>query len=113
MTNRRVSKRRARRPPREVIHVTRNTAPAEPEGDVSRETGPAEPPVPIARGAYSLYELPNGDGLLAYRPEHLEEDLHQVIPAPAWNFIQRAMRGEKIDLNPMQLLQAMMGGRRG
>lgn len=89
----------------------RDRARAQIEGAAPLEEG-AEitetPPAPLAKGRYALYELPNGDGLLAYRPEPEEEDRHQVIPGGIWKILMSLARGEKPEINPMLLMKAMM-----
>ena len=63
----------------------------------------------IGKGTYAIYESPDGDGVIAYRPEGREKDTHQVIPKSIWSLVMQAMRGEKISANPMEIIKALMG----
>lgn len=68
-------------------------------------------PTLIAKGSYAIYESPSGEGVVAYRPEGAETDSHQVIPRNIWQIVQRLLRGETIDANPVSLMKMMMGGK--
>ena len=71
----------------------------------------AAPPVLLSRGRYAIYESPNGDGVVTYRPDGEEADSHQVIPSRFWGVIVKVLRGEVIDANPMMLLKMLAGGK--
>lgn len=65
-------------------------------------------PVPLGKGSYAIYQTPEGEGLIAYRPDGDTQDSHQVIPRGIWQVMLQAMRGEKITANPLELLKMMM-----
>jgi hypothetical protein len=65
----------------------------------------------LSKGSYAIYEAPNGDGVIAYRPEGEEADSHQVVPAKFWSLAMSMLRGEMKDINPMALMKMMMGGK--
>lgn len=66
-------------------------------------------PVPIAKGRYAIFQTPEGDGVITYRPDGDEEDQHQVIPGGIFSMLLKAARGEKVDVNPMNLMKMLMG----
>lgn len=66
-------------------------------------------PTPFMKGTFSLYELPDGGRMLAYREEDSEETQRFVIPAALMKLVEAQQRGEKI--NPMQLIKTMMTGK--
>ena len=73
---------------------------------------PAErKPVPLGAGRYAFFEDADGSGIIAYRPDGAAADSHQVVPAGLWKLVTSAMRGEKIDVNPVQLMKMIMGAR--
>ena len=78
----------------------------------ARKTKPSPvTPAPqlLGKGNYSIYQAPNGDGVISYRPEGEDKDSHQVIPKGVWSIIMSALRGEQIDMNPMTLMKMFMG----
>jgi len=70
-----------------------------------------DPPTLLSRGRYAIYQAPNGDGVVTYRPDGEEADSHQVIPSRFWGVITKVLRGEITDANPMTLLKMLAGGK--
>jgi hypothetical protein len=68
-------------------------------------------PEPLGKGVYAIYELADGSGLLSYRPDGLDEDQHQVIPAHAWRILRKVMEGGDMpDIgNPVAMARTLMG----
>lgn len=64
-------------------------------------------PVPMLRGTFALYDLPDGGRLIAYRVDGEEESQHIPIPAVLMRMWEAQARGEKI--TPMQMMKAVMG----
>ena len=75
----------------------------------SRKTRNPIHPVLLGKGTYAIYQAPDGDGVIAYRPDGEEQDQHQVIPAKVWKVILAAMRGETTKMGPAELLKLFMG----
>ena len=71
----------------------------------------ADPPTLLSRGRYAIYQAPNGDGVISYRPDGEEADSRQVIPSKFWNVVVKVLRGEMTDVNPMTLLKMLAGGK--
>lgn len=65
-------------------------------------------PQPFWKGNVAIYETPDGGAVVAYRGEHDQADSHHAIPAAAWQLMGTALRGEAVDLNPVQLLKTLM-----
>jgi hypothetical protein len=63
----------------------------------------------LGKGQYAIYQAPNGDGVIAYRPEGEEKDSHQVVPARFWSVMMKMLRGEITEMNPMALAKMMIG----
>lgn len=74
------------------------------------ETRDAAIPAPFMKGVFSIYELPDGGRMLAYREDGEEKTSQIVIPAALVRLMEAQQRGEQI--NPMQLLKTMMKGGR-
>ena len=62
----------------------------------------------LGKGKYAIYQTPEGDGVISYRPEGDEEDQHQVIPARFWSILMKILSGEITDLNPMSVMKMLM-----
>lgn len=75
--------------------------------DQIAKTEPA--PEPLIKGRFAVYELDTGDALLAYQPDGVDEVGNQVIPGPLWRLVQSALKGEPIDVNPIELMTVLMG----
>lgn len=76
-----------------------------------RPAGPAGAKVLISRGRYAIYQTPGGDGVLSYRPDGEDADLHQVVPARFWSVLLGILSGEVKDLSPVQMIKMVMGGK--
>ena len=72
------------------------------------QRGVAKPEL-LSKGNYAIFQAPNGDGVVAYRPEGETKDSHQVVPAKFWLLFLKMIRGELEGINPMDLMKAMMG----
>ena len=70
---------------------------------------PEPKPTPLGKGRYAIYQTPEGDGVITYRPDGETKDNHQVIPKGIWSLVMRAIRGEEINVSPMDLMRMMMG----
>lgn len=84
----------------------------EPAGE--QELTPAPPPAPWWRGNVSIFETPGGGAVIAWRGTEDHEDGHHPVPAEIWGLISASLRGETLDLSPVQLarmLIKMMVGR--
>jgi hypothetical protein len=68
-------------------------------------------PVTLSKGRYAIYEAPNGDGVISYRPDGQEADQHQVVPAKFWTVLTGIASGQVTDLNPVSLLKMIMAGK--
>lgn len=66
-------------------------------------------PVKLGAGRYTIYQTPEGDGVISYRPEGEDKDSHQVIPSGVWSILMKAIRGEAVDVNPMSIMKMLMG----
>jgi len=62
----------------------------------------------LSKGNYAIFQAPNGDGVIAYRPEGEEKDSHQVVPAKFWTVFMAMLRGETEGMNPVSLMKLMM-----
>lgn len=76
-----------------------------------RAAEPAEKAKPevIGKGRYAIYQTPDGDGVISYRPDGAEADQHQVVPARFWIMFRKILAGEVTELNPAALMKLMMG----
>ena len=70
---------------------------------------PDNAPLALGKGKYAIYQQADGSGVLAYRPDHMDEDQHQVIPAPVFRLLLKALSGEPFEFNPMEIMKMMMG----
>lgn len=61
------------------------------------------------KGTFSIYELPDGGRMLAYREENSDDTKQIVIPSALVRMMEAQQRGDKI--SPMQFLKTMMGGK--
>jgi hypothetical protein len=77
----------------------------------NRKLAKHAPPELLSRGRYAIYEAPNGDGVITYRPDGEENDSHQVIPSKFWGLVMKVLRGEMSDVNPVALLKMLAGGK--
>lgn len=73
----------------------------EPQGQIE--------PTPLVKGRFAVYELETGDALLAYQADGEDEPSNQVIPGAIWRLVQSAIAGEPVDVNPLELMSALMG----
>ena len=70
---------------------------------------PAEgTPLLLGRGRYSIYQTPEGDGVVVYRADGTDADEHQVVPAKFWTVLMGILSGEIKNLNPMDLMKVLM-----
>ena len=65
----------------------------------------------LGKGRYSIYQTPDGDGVISYRPDGADADAHQVVPAKFWTVLMGILSGEVKDLNPVSLMKMLMGGK--
>jgi hypothetical protein len=63
----------------------------------------------LGQGRYAIYQTPEGDGVVTYRPDGVEEDQHQVVPARFWAMLMKILSGEMSDINPMVIMKMLMG----
>lgn len=63
----------------------------------------------LGKGRYAIYQTPEGDGVISYRPDGEESDSHQVIPAKFWGILMGILSGEIKDITPMALMKLLMG----
>lgn len=66
-------------------------------------------PVKLGAGRYSIYQTPDGDGVISYRPDGQEADQHQVVPARFWSVLMGIVSGQIKDLGPMEMFKMLMG----
>ena len=71
----------------------------------------SQKPEVLGRGRYAIYQSPNGDGVISYRPDGEDTDQHQVVPARFWSVLMGILSGEVKDMNPMALMKMLMGGK--
>jgi hypothetical protein len=72
---------------------------------------PACAPELLGKGRYAIYQAPNGDGIISYRPDDIESDAHQVVPAKIWALILGAIRGEVKQMSALEIVKIMMAAR--
>ena len=65
-------------------------------------------PQKLGSGKYAIFQTPEGDGVISYRPDGEEQDSHQVVPAKFWSMLMKILSGEMTDLNPMTLMKMLM-----
>ena len=72
---------------------------------------PAEKVKPrlLGQGRYAIYQTPEGDGVVVYRADGTDADEQQVVPAKFWALLMGILSGELKNLNPMDLMKALMG----
>ena len=71
---------------------------------------PAEgKPLLLGQGRYAIYQTPEGDGVVVYRADGTDADEQQVVPAKFWALLMGILSGELKNLNPMDLMKALMG----
>jgi hypothetical protein len=63
----------------------------------------------ISRGRYAIYEAPNGDGVVSYRPDDSEQDGHQVVPARFWGMALKILQGGDPGMTPVKLMKMLAG----
>lgn len=68
----------------------------------------APKPDVLGKGRYAIYQTPEGDGVISYRPDGDAEDQHQVIPAKFWSVLMGILSGEIKDLNPVTVMKMLM-----
>lgn len=61
-------------------------------------------PVPRAKGRFSLFDLPDGGLMVAYRLDEEDEDRHMQIPGMVIRMAKLHAEGK---LNPMELVKAL------
>jgi hypothetical protein len=62
----------------------------------------------LSKGNYAIFQAPNGDGVIAYRPDGEEKDSHQVVPAKFWSICMKMLRGDTEGITPMSLMKLMI-----
>lgn len=82
----------------------------------ARPPGPDRAPAPakpvlLSKGRYAIYQAPNGDGVISYRPENQDFDQRQVVPARFWAVMTGIASGEIKDMNPVTLMKMIMAGK--
>ena len=65
-------------------------------------------PQKLGSGKYAIFQTPEGDGVISYRPDGEEQDSHQVVPAKFWSMLMKILSGEMTSLNPMELMKMLM-----
>ena len=80
-----------------------------PKAKPTDESGEAKP-VTLSKGRYAIYQSPSGDGVISYRPDGVDADQHQVVPAKFWGMLLGVLSGEIKDLNPVQIMRMIVGG---
>ena len=80
-------------------------------GAAPSEAGPGAGAKPrlLGQGRYAIYQTPEGDGVVVYRADGTSEDEQQVVPAKFWTLLMGILSGELKNLNPMDLMKALMG----
>ena len=63
----------------------------------------------LGQGRYAIYQTPEGDGVVVYRADGTDADEQQVVPAKFWALLMGILSGELKNLNPMDLMKALMG----
>jgi hypothetical protein len=69
----------------------------------------AEPPVLLGKGRYAIFQSPDGEGVVTYRPDGQDHDSHHVVPARFWNLILGAIKGDLPKMDPVSLMRMMSG----
>ena len=46
-------------------------------------------PQKLGSGKYAIFQTPEGDGVISYRPDGEEQDSHQVVPAKFWSMLMK------------------------
>ena len=74
---------------------------------------PAEKTQPelLGKGRYAIYQTPDGNGVISYRPDGADADAHQVVPAKFWAVLMGILSGEVKDMNPVSLMKMLIGGK--
>ena len=63
----------------------------------------------LGKGRYAIYQTPEGDGVISYRPDGEDADQHQVVPAKFWTILMGILSGEIKDLGPVDVMKLLMG----
>ena len=82
--------------------MTKRKAPADPPPEKTK-------PRLLGQGRYAIYQSPEGDGVVVYRADGSDTDEQQVVPAKFWALLMGILSGELKNLNPMDLMKALMG----
>ena len=83
-------------------------APSE-AGTPVKGPGAGAKPRLLGQGRYAIYQTPEGDGVVVYRADGTDADEQQVVPAKFWALLMGILSGEMKNLNPMDLMKALMG----
>lgn len=75
----------------------------------SRKTRKPSHPVQLGAGRYAIFQDPDGNGVISYRPDGQEEDSHQVVPAKFWALLMKILSGEVKGLSPVEMMKMLMG----
>lgn len=75
------------------------------------ETETAGGPVPVQRGRYSRYDMPDGSIRILYRPDGSETDERFEIPGALILLANESAATGKMP-NPMQILKALSAARK-
>jgi hypothetical protein len=67
----------------------------------------------LGRGQYVIWQAGDGGGIVTYRPDGVEEDREQHVPAPFWRIIRAAISGDLAGASRMDLLRMLMGAENG
>lgn len=65
-------------------------------------------PRQLGSGRYAIYQTPDGDGVISYRPDGEEQDSHQVVPARFWSLLMKILAGEMKETSPMEIVKLLM-----
>lgn len=82
-------------------------APSE-AGTTVKGPGGGTKPQLLGRGRYSIYQAPNGDGVVSYRQDDATEDSQQVVPAKFWSLLMKLLKGEAESLSPLDIMKVLM-----
>lgn len=66
----------------------------------------------LGKGRYSIYQTPDGDGVISYRPDGEDADQHQVVPAKFWSVLVGILSGQAKNLSHLEIMKLLMGGRK-
>ena len=77
--------------------------------DVGKVSEIKPKPLLLGQGRYAIYQTPEGDGVVVYRADGTDADEQQVVPAKFWALLMGILSGELKNLNPMDLMKALMG----